>query len=116
MRVNHLSLQYDPYALLHRTLDWVFTRRHFLSDFAKQQVAADVTPAEYAYNLAALALLGPVVAPLSLLASVAGSAFGRGGFIEVFARREARVSPRARPRPSPAPPTEAARTADPVAG
>lgn len=87
LRVNHLSLQYDPYALLHSSLDWVFTRRHFLSDLAKRQVAADVPPAEYACNLAALAILGPVLAPLCLLASVTGSCLGHGGFIEVFARR-----------------------------
>lgn len=87
MNVNHLSLQYDPYALLHSSLDWVFTRRHFLSDLAKQQVPSDVPAAEYAYNLAALLLLGPVLAPVSLLTSVSAACVGRGGFIEVFARR-----------------------------
>ena len=88
IRINHLSLQYDPYALLHSTLDWVFTRRHFLSDFAKQQVGADVSPIEYAYNVAALAMLGPALAPLCVLTSVTASCLGQGGFIEVFARRE----------------------------
>jgi hypothetical protein len=88
IRVNHLSLQYDPYGLLHSTLDWVFTRRHFLSDLAKQQIPADVPPLECAYNVAALALLGPVLAPLSMLTSVGASCCGQGGFIEVFARRE----------------------------
>jgi SAM-dependent methyltransferase len=90
LKVNHLSLQYDPYALLHSSLDWVFTRRHFLSDLAKQQIAADVSPLECAYNVAALAVLGPVMAPLCLVTSAAASCFGRGGFIEVFARREGR--------------------------
>ena len=47
--------------------DWAFTKRHFLSDLAKQQVPADVTAAEYAWNVAALVLLGPVLAPLSAL-------------------------------------------------
>ena len=89
-RVNHLSLQYDPYALLHSSLDWVFTRRHFLSDLAKQQLAADLPPLECAYNVAALALLGPALAPLCFVTSAAASCFGRGGFIEVFARREGR--------------------------
>ncbi len=87
LRINHLSLQYDPYGLLHSSLDWVFTRRHFLSDLAKQQVPSDLTPGEFAYNLAALVLLGPVLAPVSLLTCVAGACVGRGGFIEVFARR-----------------------------
>jgi len=86
-RVNHLSLQYDPYGLLHSTLDRVFTRRHFLSDFAKQQVGAGVPAGEVVCNVAALAVLGPVLAPLCLAASVAGSCCGRGGFIEVYARR-----------------------------
>jgi SAM-dependent methyltransferase len=88
IKVNHLSLQYDPYALLHSSLDWVFTRRHFLSDLAKQQIA-DVPPLECAYNVAALALLGPALAPLCLVTSAAASCFGCGGFIEVFARRDA---------------------------
>ena len=88
VRVNHLSLQYDPYALLHSSLDWVFTRRHFLSDFAKRNVSREVPRLEYAYNLAALMVLGPVLAPLCLLATTTGSWFGYGGFIEVFARRE----------------------------
>jgi hypothetical protein len=81
-------MQYDPYGLLHSTLDWVFTRRHFLSDFAKQQVPGDVRAAEYAYNLAALLVLGPLLAPLSVLTTATAAAVGRGGFIEVFARRE----------------------------
>ena len=87
VRVNHLSLQYEPYAMLHSTLDWVFTRRHFLSDLAKRQVAADVGPIEAAWNLAALAALGPPLAPLCVLAALAGACAGRGGFIEVYARR-----------------------------
>lgn len=85
--VRHFSLQYDPYALLHSSLDWAFTRRHFLSDLAKQQVAGAMGPLEYGYNVAALAVLGPVLAPLSLLATTAGAAVRRGGFIEVIARR-----------------------------
>jgi hypothetical protein len=32
-------------------------------------------------------VLAPVLAPLSLLATAAGAAFRRGGFIEVIARR-----------------------------
>jgi len=85
--VRHFSLQYDPYALLHSSLDWAFTRRHFLSDLAKQQVAGSMGPLEYGYNVAALAVLAPVLAPLALLATTAGAACRRGGFIEVIARR-----------------------------
>jgi 2-polyprenyl-3-methyl-5-hydroxy-6-metoxy-1,4-benzoquinol methylase len=88
IRINHLSLQYDPYGLLHSSLDWVFTRRHFLSDLAKQQVPPDVSAAEYVRNIAALVLLGPVLAPLSVLTTAAAASVGRGGFIEVFARRD----------------------------
>ena len=88
IKVNHLSMQYDPYGLLHSSLDWVFTRRHFLSDFAKQQVPGDVTAAEYAWNVAALMLLGPLLAPMSLLTTASAACAGRGGFIEVFARRD----------------------------
>jgi SAM-dependent methyltransferase len=85
--VRHFSFQYDPYALLHSTLDWTFTRRHFLSDLAKQQVAQAMSPLEYGWNVTALAVLAPVLAPLSLLATTAGAALRRGGFIEVIARR-----------------------------
>ncbi|MEK7750842.1 MAG: class I SAM-dependent methyltransferase [Acidobacteriota bacterium] len=88
MHVNHFSFQYDPYGLLHSSLDWVFTRRHFLSDFAKRNVPRDLPRVEYAYNLAALMVLGPMLAPLCVLATTTGSCLGRGGFIEVFARRE----------------------------
>jgi hypothetical protein len=88
VKVNHLSLQYDPYGLLHSTLDWVFTRRHFLSDLAKLQVPGDVTAAEFAWNVAALAVLGPVLAPASVLVAATAAGMGRGGFIEVFARRD----------------------------
>jgi len=116
MKVNHLSLQYDPYALLHSSLDWVFTRRHFLSDLAKQQIAADVPPLECAYNVAALAVLGPVLAPLCVLTSLTASCLGSGGFIEVFARRDGRGPSPPRPRPLRASPTGAARPAGPVAG
>jgi len=85
--VRHFSLQYDPYALLHSSLDWAFTRRHFLSDLAKQQVTQAMGALEYGYNVTALAVLAPVLAPLALLATTAGAAFRRGGFIEVIARR-----------------------------
>jgi SAM-dependent methyltransferase len=86
--VNHHSFHYDSYALLHSSLDWVFTRRHFLSDFAKRNVPRDVPRLEYAYNLAALTVLGPVLAPLCVLATTTGACLGYGGFIEVFARRD----------------------------
>ena len=85
--VRHFSLQYDPYALLHSSLDWAFSRRHFLSDLAKAQVEVAMGPLEYGYNVTALAVLGPVLAPLSLLATTAGACFRRGGFIELIARR-----------------------------
>ena len=88
VRVNHLSLQYDPYGLLHSTLDWVFTRRHFLSDLAKLQLPRDLSRTELAYNLSALAILGPALAPLCLLTTATAGCLGRGGFIEVYARRQ----------------------------
>jgi len=88
VRLNHLSLQYDPYALLHSTLDWVFTRRHFLSDLVKRQVGEDMGLLELARNLTALVSLGPVLAPCCVLVTLAAACAGRGGFIEVFARRE----------------------------
>ena len=87
MDVRHFSLQYDPYAMLHSSLDWAFTRRHFLSDLAKTQVGEGLGPLEYGYNVAALALLGPVLVPLSLLTTLAAASFRHGGFIEIIARR-----------------------------
>jgi 2-polyprenyl-3-methyl-5-hydroxy-6-metoxy-1,4-benzoquinol methylase len=88
LHVRHRSLQYDPYALLHSSLDWVFTRRHFLSDFAKRHVAGDMGGREYLHNLAALIALAPVLAPLCVAATSAGAMLGYGGFIEVHARRD----------------------------
>ncbi len=86
IQVRHHSLQYDPYALLHSSLDWVFTRRHFLSDFAKRRSTADMNHAEYLYNLGALILFAPLMAPLCVTTAVGAAACGRGGFIEVHAR------------------------------
>ena len=88
MHVRHRSLQYDPYALLHSSLDWVFTRRHFLSDFAKRHPAKRMGRAEFLYNLVALVVLAPLLAPVCLLTAAVAGACGRGGFIEVHARRE----------------------------
>jgi len=88
LHIRHFSLQYDPYALLHSTLDWVFTRRHFLSDLAKRHPAEGMRRPEFIYNVAALVALAPVLAPLSLVATTAGALAGHGGFIEVHARRE----------------------------
>ena len=88
LRIRHLSMQYDPYALLHSSLDWLFTQRHFLSDFAKRQVADNMSRSEYLYNLAVMVALAPPLAPLSLLTTTAGACMGHGGFIEVHARRD----------------------------
>lgn len=86
--IRHFSFQYDPYALLHSSLDWAFTRRHFLSDLAKSRVDGRMSPLEYGYNLTALAVLGPLLAPFSLLATTTGACLRHGGFIEIIARRE----------------------------
>jgi len=88
VHIRHHSLQYDPYALLHSSLDWVFSRRHFLSDLAKRQVPEDMGGHEYLYNLAALMALAPILAPLSVATTSVGSMLGHGGFIEVYARRD----------------------------
>lgn len=88
VRIRHRSLQYDPYALLHSSLDWVFTRRHFLSELAKRHAIEAIGRPEYAYNVAALVALGPLLAPLALAATTAGALARRGGFIEVHARRD----------------------------
>jgi 2-polyprenyl-3-methyl-5-hydroxy-6-metoxy-1,4-benzoquinol methylase len=88
VRIRHRSLQYDPYALLHSSLDWVFTRRHFLSDFAKRHTPASLPRAEFLYNVAALLVLAPILAPLCVATTVTAACFGHGGFIEVHARRD----------------------------
>lgn len=88
IHIRHHSLQYDPYALLHSSLDWVFTRRHFLSDLAKRHHSNDMSRAELAHNVAALVLLAPVLAPLCLATTIGAAACGSGGFIEVQARRD----------------------------
>ena len=88
LRIRHRSLQYDPYALLHSSLDWVFTRRHFLSDLAKRHTVGKMERPEYIYNVAALIALAPVLAPLSVATTTAGALLGQGGFIEIHARRD----------------------------
>ena len=86
--IRHHSLQYDPYALLHSSLDWVFSRRHFLSDLAKRQVPEDMGGCEYLYNVASLVALAPILAPLCVATTSVGSLLGYGGFIEVHACRD----------------------------
>ncbi len=88
VRIRHRSFQYDPYALLHSTLDWAFTRRHFLSALAKRQVPGDMSRGEYAYNLAVLAALAPALAPLCVATTSLAACLGHGGFIEIHARRD----------------------------
>ena len=88
IHIRHHSLQYDPYALLHSSLDWAFSRRHFLSNFAKRQVPEDMGGREYFYNLASLVALAPILAPLCVATTSVGSFLGYGGFIEVYARRD----------------------------
>ena len=88
VRVRHRSFQYDPYGLLHSSLDWVFTRRHFLSDFAKRHASDGMSHGEFLFNLTALVLLAPVLAPVSLATTSVAALVERGGFIEVHARRE----------------------------
>lgn len=87
LSIRHRSLQYDPYALLHSALDWGFSRRHFLSDFAKRRGLDGMGPLELTRNLAVLLLLGPILAPLSLIVTSVAAWVGRGGFIELHARR-----------------------------
>ena len=88
VHVRHRSLQYDPYALLHSSLDWVFTRRHFLSDLAKRHEVAGIGRPEYIYNVVALLALAPALAPACLLTTTVAAWLGQGGFIEVHARRD----------------------------
>lgn len=88
IRIRHQLLQYDPYALLHSSLDWVFTQRHFLSDLAKGHVPSDMDARDYAYNLGVLLLLGPMLTPVCVMTATASACLGRGGFIEAFARRD----------------------------
>jgi 2-polyprenyl-3-methyl-5-hydroxy-6-metoxy-1,4-benzoquinol methylase len=83
--MNHLSFRYAPYALFHSLLDHLFTRRHFLSDFAKRTLPANLGRMEYGYNVAALTLASPLLAPVCVLETLISSQFARGGFIEAYA-------------------------------
>jgi SAM-dependent methyltransferase len=87
IKIKHFSLQYGPYALFHSYLDYVFTRRHFLSDFTKRTLPTDMSRKERLYNLACLALVSPFLIPLCLTDTLLSPALGRGGFIEVYAQR-----------------------------
>jgi len=92
VRMRHRSLQYDPYGLLHSSLDWLFTRRHFLSDFAKRHT--EMPRGELAWNAGVMVAAAPAFAPLALAVTSAAAATGHGGFIEVHARRDGPASVR----------------------
>lgn len=89
-RVNHFSFRYSAYALFQSLLDRLLTRRDFLSDFAKRTLPSDLGKFEYSYNVAALTVMSPLLAPVCILDSLISSSFARGGFIEAYATVERR--------------------------
>lgn len=83
-RVRHFSLEYNPYGCLQSVFNACGFRHNLLYDFLRSK--AEPGPSTY-LSLALIFLLMPLVLPLSVMFSIFEAAMGRGGTIEVYAKK-----------------------------
>lgn len=83
-KVRHFSLEYGPYGFLQSLYNAMGLRRNLLYDFLRSRYKKD---APGYFGLALMALLMPVVLPLSFVLSVLEALAGAGGAIEIYARK-----------------------------
>jgi SAM-dependent methyltransferase len=86
--VRHLSLEYGPFGVLQSLLNLLTPGRNHLYDaFKPRALRRDPPGWQRTAVLAWTLLLLPVLAPLSLAVALIEAGLGRGGCIEVYARR-----------------------------
>lgn len=85
VKVKHFSFEYNPYGYIQSIFNALGFRNNLLYDFLRSRT--DKKASTY-LSLAITGLLMPVVLPLSLILSVAEAALGKGGTIEVYAKKK----------------------------
>ncbi len=85
LSVKHFSLEYNPYGFLQSIFNSLGFRTNLFYDFLRSKHEKGL---KSYLSLGLMALLMPVVLPLSFALSFAEAAIGLGGTIEVYARKK----------------------------
>ncbi|MBI4371800.1 MAG: class I SAM-dependent methyltransferase [Elusimicrobia bacterium] len=88
VRLDHFSLEQNPYGILQSLYNRLGFRFNLLYSLLKDRSARTETVRHYPFQTAAIALLLPFLAPLSLLLALMETALRSGGTIEVYALKE----------------------------
>lgn len=88
VRVDHFSFEQNPYGILQSLYNALGFRFNLLYSLLKDPSARTENASERPAQSALIALLLPVLLPLSLLFFLAEAAFRSGGTIEVYALKE----------------------------
>lgn len=87
--VRHFSLEYNPYGFIQSFFNAIGFRQNLLYDFFRSQDLSRYGYGRAYLSLAAMFIMLPVLVPLSLALSLIEAAFGRGGTVDVYARKKA---------------------------
>lgn len=85
LSVKHFSLEYNPYGALQSIYNMLGFRANLFYDFLRSKNKKDINTY---LSVAIMALSMPVTLPLSMLLCFVESAIGRGGTVEVYARKK----------------------------
>lgn len=85
LSVKHFSLEYNPYGVLQSIYNMLGFRTNLFYDFLRSRSERDI---KTGFSVALMALSLPVVLPLSMALSFVESALGKGGTVEVYARKK----------------------------
>jgi 2-polyprenyl-3-methyl-5-hydroxy-6-metoxy-1,4-benzoquinol methylase len=90
IRVKHFSLEFGPFGFLQSLMSMTGIQRNLLYDFFKTGGLNKNTSRERgsASEFLMCAALLPVLGPLSFILSVFEAAIGRGGSIEIYAKKK----------------------------
>jgi len=84
---DHFSFEQNPYGWLQSIYNALGFRFNFLYSILKNRTSRSVPIRTHPIQTAALLALMPVLLPLSILLTVFEAAIGRGGTIEVYAKK-----------------------------
>ncbi|MFQ5736416.1 MAG: class I SAM-dependent methyltransferase [Thermodesulfobacteriota bacterium] len=85
LSVKHFSLEYNPYGFLQSIFNSLGFRTNLFYDFLRSKSGRG---AKTLLSIGIMVLAMPVVLPLSFALSLAEAAMGRGGTVEVYARKK----------------------------